>query len=178
MPGLAPQALAETIVAEFAASYRGQTRSEERVTQSAMALAATATTEALCKRLVDEILANPTPTLRRLAVRARDMSLVFQDNNYRDLGVFAANLAAVTAYEKYPLVTAVAQALAAHLSGRGANFPVLQVAFRYRYKAATGLAVFLPPSTSVGERAEALTLYRRLAFAQATGWDRLIEWLR
>jgi hypothetical protein len=128
-PGLPPDTLADTIVQEFAHSYGGTTR-EETVTQSAIALARTATTEALCKALVDAILADRTASLKRLVLRARDDALVFQDKNYRDLGDFADHLAKETEWEDYPAVTAAAAALRDHVQARDAAGAVLRVGYR------------------------------------------------
>ena len=176
-PPLAPGALADTIVAEFARSFGGTTRAEQTVTQSAVVLANTTETEAVCKQLVDAILANPTATLLRLARRARDKTLVFQDRNYRDLGDFAAKLADETEWDNYPAVTAAARALREHLADRGAAAPVRVVGFLPAYERATGLSVYLPASLPALQRTETLGIYRQLKFAQATGWDRLVAWL-
>ncbi len=176
-PPLPPAALADTIVTEFAKSFGGATRAEQTVTQSAVALANTAETEALCKRLVDAILASPTATLLRLARCARDKTLVFQDRNYRDLGDFAAKLADETEWDNFPEVTAAAAVLRDHLRARGDTAPVRVVGFLPTYERATGMSVYLPASLPATQRAETLGIYRRLKFAQATGWDRLVAWL-
>lgn len=171
-PGLPAEALAHTIVEQFARSFGGTTR-EETVTQSAIALTRTATTEALCKALVDAILADGTASLRRLVLRARDDALAFQDRNYRDLGDFAAHLAKETEWEDYPAVFAAAAALRDHLQARDAAGAVLQVGYLPKYEPATGLSVYLPPD----RRYYAPDVYRPLRFPQATGWDRLLDWM-
>jgi len=176
-PELTPAGLADTIVRTFTKSYGGATRVEETVTQSAVALAHTADTEALCKNLVDSILANPTVTLRRLVQQARDKALVFQDRSYRDLGDFAAQLAEIMEWENYPAVTTAAQALRDHLKARGEGAPVLLVGYLPAYERATGMSVYLPSYLPANQREQTLSIYRRLAFPQQTGWDRLQAWL-
>ena len=91
-PGLAPAALADRIVHEYAVSYHAATRAgEETVTQSAIALAATAKTEDLVKALVEAILARQDDAgLKSLVKGCVKNTLAFQDKNYRDLGDFAA----------------------------------------------------------------------------------------
>jgi hypothetical protein len=177
--GLPPADLATTIVTEFAKSLGGQTRVEETVTQSAIALARTAGAETLVKALVDAILARKSPALRRL-MRERTLgpkqTLVFEDRNYRDLGDFAARLAAETEFD-YPQVHAAAKALAALLNQRGGDGPVLRVGFRPAYQRATGLSVYLPSFLPAANRAAALKIYRPLLFPQSTGWDRFLDWL-
>ncbi len=176
-PGLSPAALAETIVEEFARNYGGLTRGPETVTQSAVVLAHTATTETLCRELVDTILSQATPSLRRLVRRARDRTLVFQDRNYRDLGDFASRLMDELEWENYPAVWAAAVALRDHLEGRGNQAPVLKVGYLPAYERATGLSVYLPASLPARQREQTLAIYRQLLFAQRTGWDRLVDWL-
>jgi hypothetical protein len=171
-PDMPAADLANLIVEEFARSYGGATRGET-VTQSAIALPRTGQTEALCKALAEAILADGSASLKRLVARAEDKALVFQDRNYRDLGDFAAKLAEETEWEDFPAVTAAAAALRDHLQARSAEAPVLRVGFLPDYQRATGLSVYLPPS----QRAYVPEPYRRLLFAQATGWDRLLDWL-
>jgi hypothetical protein len=170
-PGLAPSALADAIVTEFATSYGGTTR-EETVTQSAVALAQTATTEALCRALVESILAERTSTLRSQIKRGRLRALTFQDRNYCDLGDLAARIAAETEFD-YEAVAAAAAALRDHLARRGPGAVVLKVGYLPRYEVATGLSVYFPQA----RQEKPLEIYRQLAFAQRTGWDRLLEWL-
>lgn len=178
-PGLAPADLADRIVRDYASSYHAATRQDETVTQSAIRLAATGETEALAKRLADALLARgQEAVLRSLAVRAGAEALKFEDRNYRDLGDFARRLADRTEWENYPEVTAAAQALAAHLQARTPDAPVVRVAYRPQYQAATGLSVYLPPETRpLSQRQKELAIYRELTFPQATGWDRLVAWL-
>ena len=105
-------------------------------------------------------------------------TLAFQDKNYRDLGDFAARLVQATEFEFFPEVTAAAKALAEQLNARGDGEPVLRVAFRPRYAGATGLSVYVPsPLQPSWQREKALAIYRNLLFPQATGWDRLLEWI-
>lgn len=178
-PGLAPEALADRVVRVYAKSHNAQTRQAETVTQSAIRLSTVPETEALTRALVDAVLAHgQEAVLRSLANTARRGALVFQERNYRDLGDFAFKLADRTAWEEYPEVTTAARALYAHLQARTLTTPVLRVAFRPQYEAATGLSVYLPPETKpLSQRQKELAIYRRLAFAQATGWDRLVQWL-
>lgn len=178
-PGLPPAELADRIVSDYARSYAAQTRADETVTQSAIRLSATAETEALTKTLVDALLARgDEAVLRSLAVRAGAEALKFEDRNYRDLGDFARRLADKTEWENYPEVTAAAQALYAHLEARTPDTPVLRVAFRPKYQAATGLSVYLPPATKpLSQRQKELAIYSQLSFSQVTGWDRLVAWL-
>ena len=179
-PGIAPAALADRIVHEFAVSYNAATRAgEETVTQSAIALAATARTEDLVKALVEAILARQDDaSLKSLVKGCIRNTLAFQDKNYRDLGDFAARLVQATEFEFFPDVTAAAQALAEHLNARDDDAPVLRVAFRPRYAGATGLSVYVPsPLQPSWQREKALAIYRNLLFPQATGWDRLLAWV-
>lgn len=179
-PGTTPAALADKIVREYAASYNAQTRAgEETVTQSAIALSHAARLEVLCKALVDAILARrDDASLKTMVRKARDQALVFQDRNYRDLGDFAARLAALTEWESYPAVTAAAQAIYDSLQARTAGASVLRVAFRPTYERATGLSIYWPStSQQASQRDEALKTYRNLFFPQDTGWDRLLEWV-
>lgn len=176
-PGLAPAALADVIVTEFARVYGGRTR-QDTVTQSAMALARTEATEKLCKALVDSILADATPGLRTLIRKARKNTLTFQDRNYCDLGDFAGQVFSQTDFEGYDAVAQAAASLRDHLAGRDPNAAVLRVGFLDKYERANGLSVYAPPeSQAASQRQAALNHYRGLAFAQRTGWDRLIEWL-
>ncbi|MCX6033323.1 MAG: clostripain-related cysteine peptidase [Chloroflexi bacterium] len=176
-PSPTPAALAEAIVTQFAGVYGGKTR-DETVTQSAVALARTAATEKLCKALVDGILADKSPALRTLIRKARKNTLTFQDRNYCDLGDFAGQIASQTEFEDYDAVAQAAAALRDHLTARGPNAPVLRVGFLDKYERANGLSVYVPPeSQAASQRQAALKLYRGLAFAQHTGWDRLVEWL-
>ena len=176
-PGLAPEKLANVIVEEFAKSYGGATRFEKTVTQSAVVLARTARTEALCTALVASIMDNATPTLRRLARKARDETLVFEDPSYRDLGDFAGKLAAQTEWDNYPAVTAAASALRDHVAARDETGPVLKVGFLPDYEGATGISVYLPKSIPMTEREKTLGIYNKLRFAQNTRWDQLVTWL-
>lgn len=180
-PGMTPDALADRIVHEFARSYKAQTRpiQEETVTQSAIALAHSAGLELLCKALVDAILAHRDDArLKTIVRKARDQALVFQDRNYRDLGDFAAKLAALTEWESYPDVTAAAQAVYAALQARAADAAVLRVAFRPKYEGATGLSVYWPSTFQpAAQRDQALKTYLALFFPQETGWDRLLGWV-
>jgi hypothetical protein len=178
-PGMTPGVLADKIVREFAVSYNAQTRAgDETVTQSAIALAQITRTEALCKALVDAILAHRGDAILRSIVRkARDQALVFQDRNYRDLGDFAAKLAGLTEWENYPDVTAAARAVYDHLQARLADTPVVQVAFRPQYAGATGLSIYWPATSQPAEqRNQAFKTYRALFFPQDTGWDQLLDW--
>ncbi len=180
-PGMAPDALSDKIVHEFAKSYKAQTRpvDEETVTQSAIALSHTAGTETLCKALVDAILAHRDDvSLKSLVLKARDQALVFQDRNYRDLGDFAARLVALTEMESYPDVTAAAKAVYDGLQARTADAAILRVAFRPRYQGATGLSIYWPSTFQpASQRDQALKTYRTLFFPQDTGWDQLLEWV-
>ncbi len=180
-PGIDGAAFARMVVDEYAASYGGKTRSmDETVTQSAIATARTEKTEALAKALVDALMLDPAPMLRSMAQRAADAALVFQDRSYRDLGSFARQLASEAEWSTHrnaPAVHSAAQALAAHLSARDDEAPVLRVGFTPAYERATGLSVFLPRALNPHRREEAMQAYRTLLFAQRTGWDRLVEWL-
>ena len=73
-PTSSPRELAETIVQEYARHYGGATRGQSAatVTQSAVILARTETTETLCAELVSAVLATPTATLRSLVEEARN----------------------------------------------------------------------------------------------------------
>jgi hypothetical protein len=178
-PGMTPGALSDKIVREYAKSYNAQTRAgEETVTQSAIALSHAVQMEALCKALVDAILAHrDDASLKSFVQKARDQALVFQDRNYRDLGDFAAKLVALTEWENYPDVTAAAKAVYDCLQARTADAPVLRVAFRPRYQGATGLSVYWPSKLQpASQRDQALKTYRTLFFPQDTGWDQLLEW--
>ena len=177
---MTPAVLADRIVREFAVSYNAATRAgEETVTQSAIALAATAKTEDLVKALVAAILARQDDAgLKSLVKGCVKNTLVFQDKNYRDLGDFAARLVQATEFEFFPEVTAAAKALAEQLNARGDGAPVVRVAFRPRYAGATGLSVYVPsPLQPSWQREKALAIYRNLLFPLATGWDRLLEWV-
>ncbi len=178
-PGMAPEALADRIVRDYAKSYNAQTRQDETVTQSAIRLSAMQETEALARTLVDVVLARgQEAVLHELAKAARREALVFQDRNYRDLGDFARLLASKTEWENYPEVNTAAQALYAHLQARTSAAPVLRVAYRPQYERATGLAVYLPPETKPPiQRQKELAIYRDLMFPQVTGWNRLVQWL-
>ena len=189
-PGMTPGALADKIVLEYAKSYNAQSRAggeavtpdhtgAETVTLSAITLAPTARTEDLVKALVEAILARQDDAnLKSLVMGCVKNTLVFQDKNYRDLGDFAARLVQATKFESFPDMTAAAKALAEQLNARGADAPVLRVAFRPRYAGARGLSVYLPsPSQPSAQREKALAIYRSLLFPQATGWDRLLEWI-
>ncbi len=179
-PDMAPPALAETIVDAYAAHYEGKTRSDDPVTQSAIATARTETTEQLARELVDALLYDPAPILRSMAQKAVDHALTFQDRNYRDLGTFALALAAGSTsviHRSAPRVKAAAEALVSHLAARGADAPVLRLGYLPAYESATGLSVFLPRMLSPFRREETMRVYRKLVFPQRTGWDRLVEWL-
>ena len=179
-PAMKPAALADRIVREFAVSYNAATRAgEETVTQSAVVLVNTAQTEASCGRLVDAILARDyDATLKTIVKACCKSALGFQDKNYRDLGDFAAKLAEQTRMESFPEVTAAALALSEALQARDGDAPVLQVAYRPRYAGATGLSVYVPsPLQPTSQREKVLAIYRNLLFPQATGWDRLLEWV-
>jgi hypothetical protein len=178
-PEMGSETLAVLIVDEYAKSYGGKTRAAGPVTQSAIATARTGQTEALAGELVDALLLDPAPLLRRMAQRAADQALVFQDRNYRDLGSFAAALAVESTWNNHrnaKRVGTAAEALRDHLGSRGPDGPVLRVGFRSSYERATGLSVFLPRILSPMRREEAMKAYRSLLFAQKTGWDRLVEW--
>ena len=179
-PGLAPAALADRIVHEYAVSYHAATRAgEETVTQSAIALAATVKTEDLVKVLVEAILARQDDAgLKSLVKGCVKNTLTFQDKNYRDLGDFAVRLGQATEFEFFPEVTAAAKAVAEQLDARAVDAPVLRVAFRPRYAGATGLSVYVPsPLQPSLQREKALAVYGNLLFPQATGWDRLLAWV-
>jgi len=174
-PHMPPGRLAETIVREFARSYKATTRLEETITQSAIDLRQAAQTVALCKALVNAISAQADAALKGIVkglLTGYDPVLVFQDRNYRDLGDFALKLARKTEFGYYTAVSAAAQALYDHLQARGPDAAVLQVAYRPKYKGANGLSVFLPPKLG-----DVLSIYQGLKFPQATGWDKLLTWL-
>lgn len=178
-PGMAPRDLAVRIVSEFARSYKAATRLEETITQSAIDLQNAAQTVDLCRALVEAIRDAADPTLRRmikdLLVKVPpdpDAVLRFQDRNYRDLGDFARRLAKKTEFTYYTAVSQAAQALYDQLQLRETAAPVLQVAYRPKYKGANGLSVFLPPKLG-----DLLPIYQALRFPQATGWDKLLAWL-
>lgn len=180
--GMAPVALAQTIVDEYAASYDARSRgaSDEPVTQSAIATAKTEATEQLARTLVDALMQDPAPIMRSAAQKAADRALTFQDHNYRDLGSFAAALATEVGWVMHRnagRVKAAAEMLVAHLAERGEDGPVLRLGYLPAYQRATGLSVFLPRMLSPMRREEAMKAYRKLVFAQRTGWDRLVEWL-
>jgi hypothetical protein len=177
--GMTPADLTQKIVGEFAKSYQAQTRAEETVTQSAVSLACTGRIESLCKTLVDAILAKrDQAVLKSLVNQARGKALVFQDPHYRDLGDFALQLANLTEWESYPEVTAAAKAIYGELESRGAEGPIMVVAYRPKYKGATGMSVYLPQAgRPADKRAKELAIYRNLFFSQATGWPDLLEWL-
>lgn len=178
-PGMAAADLGKKIVSEFATSYKAATRGgEETVTLSAAGLAQATGTVALCRGLADAILDRREEMLRSLVHKARDAAQKFQDPNYRDLGDFALKLAELTEWEDYPAVTAAGQALYDHLQARTADTPILRVAYRPRYKAATGLSVYLPPSTqSPWQREQAFKIYDGLQFAESARWGELLRWL-
>ena len=142
--------LADRIVCEFARSYNATTRAgEETVTQSAIALAATAQTEDLVKALVEAILARQDDaSLKSLVKGCVKNTLVFQDKNYRDLGDFAARLVQATEFEFFPEVTAAAKALSEQLNARGDGAPVLRVAFRPSTRAPPGCPFMCRPRCS------------------------------
>jgi len=174
-PGIAPGVLSDKIVREFAKSYSAQTRGgDETVTLSAATLANVGGTITLCKSLVDAVLAHRDDASLKTLVRQclRD-ALVFQDRNYRDVGDFAAKLIAATDMTSYDDVNAAAKALVNNVNARGSNALVLRLAFRPRYQGATGLSVYLPSNPP----GQALDVYRTLFFAQATGWDQLVDWI-
>ncbi len=66
-----------------------------------------------------------------------------------------------------------ARALAQHLQSRDNGAPVIRLGYLPEYERATGLSVYLPLSWR-HYRPEG---YRHLMFAQATGWDRMLDWL-
>jgi hypothetical protein len=175
-PQMAPGDVARLIVEEYAKSYGGTTRAGPTATQAAVVLKQTVKTEALCKALVDAVLANQYPTLRKLVQTAAGKALSFQDPGYRDLGDFAAQLAKATAASDYQDVATAAQALADHLQARSAETPVMAVGFVDSYARATGMSVYLPVSLSTTGRDRNLNIYRQLYFPQRTGWDKLVEW--
>jgi hypothetical protein len=180
-PQMTPAALAATIVDEYAASFDGRARAaDDPVTQSAIATARTEATELLAKELVDALMYDPAPAIRTVAQRAIDHALAFQDRNYRDLGCFAAALAAeasISTNRSAPRIKSAAEALAGHLAARGDDAPVVRLGYLPAYEAATGLSVFLPRTLSIFRREETMKVYRKLLFPQRTGWDRLVEWL-
>lgn len=178
-PGMAPGLLADRIVREYAKSYGAQTRAEETVTQSAIALAATGETEVLVKALVDAILARSfDEELRSAVLKARDTAQRFQDPNYRDLGDFAKRLADNDNLTFKGNVRDLARQLYEHLEARAVGKPIVQVAFRPKYEIATGLSVYLPgTSQAPAARKKALKIYQSLLFPQTTGWDKLLAWL-
>lgn len=178
-PHMSPATLAVRIVKEYAKAYNAATRQEERITQSAVATQAIADTEKLVKQLVDVILAHADDeTLRSAVRRAREAAQRFQDRNYRDLGDFARRLADDFDLDFYQGLRDAAAALCRHLEARESDTPILQVAYRPRYTAATGLSVYLPDTgRPAPERKKALGIYRNLFFSQVTGWDRLLAWL-
>lgn len=174
-PGMAPRKLAEQIVREFARSYRAATRLEEAVTQSALDLTCISATVDLSRALVAAIRDRADATLKGIVkglLTGYDAVLVFQDRNYRDLGDFALKLARKTEFGDYAAVSTAARALYDHLQARGPHAPVLQVAYRPKYRGANGLSVFLPTRLR-----DALPIYQGLKFPQTTGWDRLLAWL-
>lgn len=175
-----PKELAELVVDEYAKSYAGKSRSAATVTQSATVTARTGLTEVLAKELVDALLADPAPLLRNMTQRAVDQAVFFQDRNYRDLGSFAAILAAEATWNIHRSarrVKAIAEAMRDHMQDRSPDAPILRVGFLPAYAEATGLSVFLPRILTPARREEAMKAYRSLVFAQRTGWDRLVEWL-
>ena len=175
-PGTAPADVARLIVEEYAKAYGGRTRADETATQAAVVLNRTAKTETLCKALVDAVLANQYPTLRKLVQTAVGKALSFEDPGYRDLGDFAAQLAKVAAPSDYQDVATAAQALADHLQARGTEAPVMEVGLVESYARATGMSVYLPDTLPASGREQALNIYRQLGFPQRTGWDKLVEW--
>lgn len=178
-PEMSPETLAVRIVREYAKAYNAATRQDERITQSAVATQAVADTERLVAGLVDAILAYPgDETLRSAVRRKRDETQRFQDPSYRDLGDFARRLADDFDLAIYDGLRDAAATLYRHLEAREPGTPILQVAYRPRYAAATGLSVYLPDtSRPATERKKALAIYQNLFFPQATGWDRLLMWL-
>ncbi len=178
-PQMSPETLAVRIVKEYAKAYNAATRQEERITQSAVATQAVADTEKLVKRLVDAVLAYAGDEMLRSAVRrAREAAQRFQDRNYRDLGDFARRLAEYFDLQFYDGLQDAAAALYRHLEARAPGTPILQVAYRPQYEAATGLSVYLPDTgRPAPERKKALSIYRNLFFPQVTGWDGLLAWL-
>jgi hypothetical protein len=119
------------------------------------------------------VLEQASEPLRRVIAEARDKSLAFQDSNFRDLGDFAARVAELAQYQNFPKVAAAAQAVREHIMGHNEEPPMLRVGFVPQYARATGMSVYLPPNG----RSYAPQSYRHLAFARATGWDRMLDWL-
>jgi hypothetical protein len=180
-PQISPAGLAELIVDEYAVAYNGKSRGAgEPVTQSAIATANTETTENLARELVDAVMYDPSPAVRLMAQKAADRALTFQDRSYKDLGSFAQALSEAASYgaNRYAArVQVAAEALSSHLTQRGPEGAVLRLGYLPPYREATGLSVFLPRFLSPQRREEAMKAYRKLLFAQRTGWDRLVEWL-
>lgn len=178
-PDMAPAALADLIVREYARSYNAATRQDETITQSAICLSATQETESLIQALVDAILAHQGDEMLRSAVRrARDAAQKFQDKNYRDLGDFARRLADDFDLDFYDGLRDAAAALYRRLEARDPGQPILRVAYRPKYENATGLSVYLPGTTQpAAQRKKALDIYQPLFFPQTTGWDKLLAWL-
>jgi hypothetical protein len=177
-PDMTAGELADTVVQKYALSYGGTTRAEETVTQAAVALVHTQETEALCKALADSILAGQSATMLRIVRDAVDKTLVFEDPNYRDLGDFAAQLASKTEWERNAkAVNTAAAALRDHLAARGEDAVVLRVGYLPAYQRATGMSVYLPQQLAATQRQQTLDVYRGLKFPQATGWDKVVEWL-
>ncbi len=175
-PAMGAADVARLIVEEYARAYGGRTRTDQTATQAAVLLAQTAQTEKLCKALVDCILANQYPTLRKLVQTAAAKTLRFEDAGYLDLGDFAAQLARATESSDYQDVTTATQALAEHLQARGGDAPVMEVGFVETYARATGMSVYLPDRLPATGREQTLSIYRQLSFPQRTGWDKLVEW--
>jgi hypothetical protein len=177
-PGMAPADLADMVVQKYAASYGGKTRAEQTVTQSAVALAHTQETEALCKAVADSILAARSATMLRIVREAVDKTLVFEDPNYRDLGDFANQIASKTEWERSAgSINKAAKALRDHLAARGAGAVVLRVGYLPSYQRACGVSIYLPKQIMATQRQQTLDIYRGLKFTQATGWDQVIDWL-
>ena len=175
---VSPKELALGLVTDYARSYQGKTRFDNTVTLSAVDLTATKRTEQLCANLAAAILARGgSSQVRHAVLRARDLSLVFQDRNYRDLGDFAERLSSEAQSLGATSIQRSASALADHMRDRSAGSPVLQVAYRPSYARATGLSVYLPGYLPLKQREETLKIYRPLAFADRTGWARLVEWI-
>jgi len=176
-PDMEPADLAEIIVRRFAESFRGASRAEQTVTQSAVNLGRSSTTAALCKLLVEQILADEDATLRSAIRKARSDSLVFEDHHYRDLGDFATRIAQELDFLAYDRVQEAARRLSEHLEERGRDAVVLETGYSPAYERATGLSVFLPDRLTVNPPEQAFTSYRKLVFPQTTRWDEFLAWL-
>jgi hypothetical protein len=175
-PDMDGEGFAIAVVEEYAQAYGGRTRGDT-ITQSAISTARTEATERLCRRFVRAVIANRSPRLKVALQRARDLTLAFQERDYRDLGDFAAKVTVEAEQGNHDAVAEAARALRDHLCGRGDPHPVLRLGHSARYAEATGLSVYLPATLEAQTRETKMKPYRRLWFAQDAGWDFLIEWL-